>query len=95
MKAGSENTWVIRQNGVYHQYDQESKQSTWMLFFPNRESYFPDKIISSMKAQHPLQPHLEFHFVHFDQWRWYIINLEKQYHELVSYFLGLDPSVAN
>lgn len=80
---GDESTWVIQQNGVYHQYDMETKQNTWMLFFPNCESYSSEKIIGNMKGQHPLQPHLSFHFANIDQWRWYMVGLEKEFHELV------------
>ena len=54
-----------------------------MLLYPNHKAYDPDEIVNKVKARHPLQPHLGFHFAHFDQWRWYMADLEKEFHELV------------
>lgn len=87
MKTNSQGevAWVIRQNGIYHQHDLDSQQSTWMLLFPNQESYSSEKIVDTMNlGQHPFQPHIGFHFAHFQNWRWYMADLEKQFHDLVS-----------
>lgn len=91
MKRGEKkHMWVIRQNGVYHQYDRHSGQSTWMLLLPNHESYNRDKILENMSGLHPLQPHLGFHFAYFDRWRWYMLDLEKEFHDLADDILNLE-----
>lgn len=82
-----DSSWIIRQIGLYHQYSLGCDQSTWMLVFNNRRSYDDDEVAAIMKPdKHPLQPHIDFHFEHIYNWRWYMVDLEKHLQNLVMFF---------
>ncbi|KAH8652902.1 hypothetical protein BGZ61DRAFT_575095 [Ilyonectria robusta] len=84
-------TWVIRQIGLYHQYSLESEKNTWLLIFPNRQSYSLDRVTEIMDLdEHPLQPHLCWQSAHIQNWRWYMVDLEKEFHELAMDILNVE-----
>lgn len=90
---GNPKTWEIRQSGVYHKQELGLQANTWLLIFPNRESFSPTKIADTMtKSRHPLDAHIEYHFAHLRQWRWYMADLEKEFEKAVS---GAEPYLLN
>jgi hypothetical protein len=77
-------SWVIRQAGVYQQYDARTARSTWLLILSNHESYSEESISGIITSEkHPLYPHICFHFEHLDSWRWFMADFETEFHDLV------------
>ncbi|KAH7120583.1 hypothetical protein EDB81DRAFT_232579 [Dactylonectria macrodidyma] len=83
--------WVIRQIGLYHQYSLQSEKSTWMLIFPNHQSYSLDRVAEIMDPdKHPLEPHISFQSTHIQSWRWFMADLEKEFHGLAMDILNVE-----
>lgn len=82
---GDQTSWVIRQAGVYHKHDSGLQTNTWLLVFPNRESFSAGQTIDAMSREnHPLGAHVALHFTHLPRWRWYMADFQKRFEEAVS-----------
>lgn len=88
-KLHDQTIWVIRQAGVYNKQNMESGANTWLFILPNRESVSTEAITNIVHAgkHHPLMSHVETHFRHLTQWRWYMVDCEESFHESVRVFI--------
>ncbi|KAI1344880.1 hypothetical protein F5Y15DRAFT_363995 [Xylariaceae sp. FL0016] len=86
-----EELWVIRQTGVFQQFDTISRKATWLLVLPNPKAYPTEKAEQVMiESQHPLHPHSCFLLEHIPKWRWYIFRFEKEFQDLAEEILNVE-----
>ncbi|KAJ6105478.1 Mg2+ transporter protein CorA-like/Zinc transport protein ZntB [Penicillium capsulatum] len=76
--------WVIRQTGIYHQYDTATHQSVWLLFNPNDQSQVQARAEESLRESQleveadPLWIHRLLFATYLPGWRHYLLSLESQ-----------------
>ena len=75
--------WVIRQTGIYHQFNSLTKQNLWILINPMESSLAEQRLISCLNNhqteidQNPLWLHSVIHTSYFANWRRYLAAWEK------------------
>ncbi|KAK1465215.1 hypothetical protein CMEL01_12570 [Colletotrichum melonis] len=85
-----EDTWVIRQTGVYHRCDAASRQSLFIMINPTPNSQASDRAIewlssrnSAAGSEAETHDHVWLHKLVFETylpaWRFYIASMERQF----------------
>ncbi|KAK1498110.1 hypothetical protein CCUS01_12980 [Colletotrichum cuscutae] len=85
-----EDTWVIRQTGVYHRCDAASRQSLFVMINPTPDSQASNRAIewlsgrnSAAGSETETHDHVWLHRLvfetHLPAWRFYIASMERQF----------------
>ena len=74
--------WVIRQTGIYQQYDVQSKTSVWILINPMPDSVAEQRVLTCLSScqaeifRNPLYLHSVIHASYTGNWRQYMAAYE-------------------
>jgi hypothetical protein len=84
--------WSLRQTGVYHRYESNTKSSTCFLMHPREESTAQNQLnarfdadgATSLLKNDPLDFHVLLLSSYFENWQLYLNELTKEFKPLVS-----------
>lgn len=90
-------SWVIRQTGVYQQYNRSTNASTWIFLHPTRDCRFQQRLNNALTSpsqyeklqQHPLLLHNILFTTYFPNWRDYLAYCQSRVLPIVSNTPGL------
>lgn len=89
--AKPESDWTIRQVGIYHRHNADTRQNTWFLAFPNTNSTPRSDVLHELQQlcdknigqSHPMSLHVHLIRARLDNWRLCISFFETKVWKMV------------